>query len=118
MTTTATSEAVAAAEDLQAFVDRIAYVRCHMAAGEQATFDKLTGYPYISERTPPDPVRLETASVEVWRDGPAVWVSIRSQESVGKAIALAFDDVDDLIQRLHAARNTTTTRKIRDEPQA
>lgn len=44
-------DARAAAEDLQAFVNRLAYVRRYMTAGEQAAFDKLTGYPYI----PPEP---------------------------------------------------------------
>ena len=64
-----------------------------------------------------DQWREENCSVEVIRWGPAVWVAIRSEQSVGKAVELTLDEARDLAAELTRAANSTK-RRIRDEPQA
>lgn len=61
--------------------------------------------------------RLENASVEVLRWGASIWLTIRSEQSVGKAIELTLDEARRVGRELERAASSTQ-RRIRDEPQA
>ena len=56
-------------------------------------------------------------SVEVTRWGDKVWLTIRSEQSVGKAIELTLDDAREVAALLTRSASSVA-RKIRDEPQA
>jgi hypothetical protein len=64
-----------------------------------------------------DETRMENASVEVWREGPEVWIAIRSEQSVGKAVALSRDEAREVAGLLTRSANGDL-RPIRDNPQA
>jgi hypothetical protein len=86
----------------------------------QALADSFAASPFAAaSSTDPAPTteRFENCSVEVARWGPNVWLAIRSEQSVGKAIELTLDEASDLAAELTRAASSTQ-RRIRDEPRA
>lgn len=61
--------------------------------------------------------REENASVEVARLGPDVWLTIRSEQSVGKSIALTVADAEEVATLLQRSARSHL-RRVKDRPQA
>lgn len=59
--------------------------------------------------------REENASVEVARWGSEVWLTIRSEQSVGKSIGLSVVEAEEVATLLRRSASSTPHR-VQDEP--
>lgn len=68
----------------------------------------LLGTPNFDERE-------ENASVEVARWGSEIWLTIRSEQSVGKSIGLSIAEAEEVASLLQRSAGSTL-RRVQDEP--